>query len=138
MSRHPVEGVNQHPPNDISAIIPPGISMSNHMMTARLHKGPSALTYIWFYNQVRNHGPWDYKQLGGKYENFGNFHYGAVGTAAGISPGVLLRGAGVAQKFAGTNDPEWDSYEGPNSHWDDPKDQTWIRAGIDYAKRTGF
>ena len=77
MSRHPVEGVNQHPPYDISAIIPPGISMSNHMMTARLHKGPSALTYIWFYNQVRNHGPWDYKQLGGKYENFGNFHYGA-------------------------------------------------------------
>lgn len=138
MSRYPVSGVTPHPPYDISVITPPGVSLINNMMTARLHRGPSALTYWWFYNQVRNHGPWDFKQLGGKYENFGNFHYGAVGEAGGIPDEILLRGAGAAQKFAGTSDPKWNNYKGPNSHWDDPKDQTWIRAGIDYAKRTGF
>ena len=27
----------------------------------------------WFYNQVHNSGPWDYKQHGSTYEDFGNF-----------------------------------------------------------------
>jgi hypothetical protein len=62
------------------------------MMMARFHRGPSALTYSWFYQQVRRHGPWDYKQRGKGFESFGNFHYGAVGHAAGISDEVLLRG----------------------------------------------
>ncbi|WP_310793426.1 polymorphic toxin type 44 domain-containing protein [Enterobacter sp. R1(2018)] len=67
------------------------------MMMARFHRGPSALTYIWFYYQVRNHGPWDYKnQRGRKYAAFGNFNYGAVGAAAGIPDQILLRGAGAA------------------------------------------
>ena len=26
----------------------------------------------------------------------------------------------------------------PDPHGDDPTDQTWIRAGIDYAQRAGF
>lgn len=51
------------------------------MMMARFHRGPSALTYAWFYQQVRGHGPWDYKQHGRQFESFGNFHYGAVGHA---------------------------------------------------------
>ncbi len=54
------------------------------------------MTYIWFYQMVRNHGPWDYKQGRAEYANFGNFHYGAVGAAAGIPEGILLRGAGTA------------------------------------------
>ena len=108
-------------------------------MIARFHRGPSALTYIWFYNQVRNHGPWDYKnQSGRQYANFGNFNYGATGHAAGIADEILLRAAGVAQIFAGTSLPAFAQYPGPDAHGDDPVDQTWIRAGIDYAKRTGF
>lgn len=83
--------------------------------------------------------PWDYKnQLGRQYENFGNFHYGAVGIAAGIKPEILLRGAGIAQILAGTSSPDFENYQGPDPHGDDPTDQTWIRAGIDYAQRAGF
>lgn len=82
-------------PYDISSFSPPGVNIINNMMLARFHRGPSALTYEWFYQQVRLHGPWDYKtRIVRQYENFGNFHYGAVGTAAGISASILLRAAG--------------------------------------------
>jgi type VI secretion system secreted protein VgrG len=62
-----------------------------------------------FYNLVRGHGPWDYKQNAtlndfgtlnprpnppSAYEDFGNFNYGATGAALGLSPEVLLIGAG--------------------------------------------
>lgn len=70
--------------------------------------------------------------------NFGNFHYGAVGHAAGITDGVLLRAAGGAQILAGTSSADFADYPGPDSYGDDPEDQTWIRARIDYAKRAGF
>lgn len=36
------------------------------------------MTYVWFYQMVRNHGPWDFKQGRAQYANFGNFHFGAV------------------------------------------------------------
>lgn len=97
------------------------------------------MTFVWFYQMVRNGGPWDYKQGKRQYANFGNFHYGAVGAAAGISDGVLLRGAGVAQILAGTSNPtEFAQYHSGDSYGDDPVDQSWIRAGIDYARRSGF
>ena len=137
--RYPVSAVNPHLPYDISSFSPAGVSVVSNMMIARFHRGPSALTYLWFYKQVRGHGPWDYKnQLGRQYENFGNFHYGAVGIAAGIKPEILLRGAGIAQILAGTSSPDFENYQGRDPHGDDPTDQTWIRAGIDYAQRAGF
>lgn len=137
--RYPTLAASPHPPFDVSSFAPPGVNIINNMMMARFHRGPSALTYIWFYYQVRNHGPWDYKnQRGRKYAAFGNFNYGAVGAAAGIPDQILLRGAGAAQILAGTSRPEFADYPGPDSYGDDPEDQTWIRAGIDYAKRSGF
>lgn len=109
------------------------------MMMARFHRGPSALTYAWFYQQVRLHGPWDYKnQRGRQYANFGNFNYGAVGQAAGIPEEVLLRAAGWAQSRAGTSKPTYSDWHHTAPYGDDPDDQAWIRAGIDYAKRAGF
>lgn len=119
--------------------VPPGVSIVNNMMLSRLHGGPSALTYAWFYQQVRLHGPWDYKtRIGREYADFGNFNYGAVGTAAGIPEQLLLRAAGWAQSRSGNG-------EASNGHWydsspfgDDPNDQAWIKSGIEYAKTTGF
>lgn len=137
--RYPVIAVSPHPPYDLTSFAPPGVDIFNNMMMARFHRGPSALTYIWFYNQVRNHGPWDYKnKMGKQYANFGNFNYGATGHAAGITDAILLRAAGGAQILAGTSASEFIDYPGPDSYDDDPVDQTWIRAGIDYAKRAGF
>lgn len=60
-------------------------------------------TYYWFYQQVRNRGPWDYKQQDHNVANVGNFNYGASGYAAGIPEGTLYRGAGFAQGQAGTS-----------------------------------
>lgn len=37
------------------------------------------LNLLWFYDQVRSKGPWDYKRLNRAYEDFGNFNYGAAG-----------------------------------------------------------
>jgi hypothetical protein len=99
----------------------------------------------WFYNQVRNRGPWDYKQITtlsdfgtrnpSPYQDFGNFNYGATGAAAGIPQQVLLRAAGDAQIAAGTSQPGWGtptSLSGP--YGDDPQDQAMIMLGITYAQ----
>jgi hypothetical protein len=137
--RYPTLAASPHPPYDIASFTPPGVSLMNNMMIARFHKGPSTLTYAWFYNQVRKYGPWDYKfHRGSQFENFGNFHYGAVGHAAGIKEAVLLRAAGWAQSRAGTSKENFDVWYGHSPFGDDPNDQYWIRAGIDYAKRAGF
>ncbi|ASQ77418.1 hypothetical protein B1023_13640 [Enterobacter hormaechei] len=126
-------------PYNIASFAPPGVDVVSHMVIVRFHGGPSLMTYIWFYQMVRNHGPWDYKQGRAEYANFGNFHYGAVGAAAGIPEGILLRGAGTAQILAGTSDPdEFAKFQNNNNYGDDPVDQLWIRAGIDYARRSGF
>lgn len=70
---------------------------------------------------------------------YDNIHYGAVGAAAGIPEGILLRGAGTAQILAGTSNPvEFAKFQSDNNYGDDPVDQLWIRAGIDYARRAGF
>lgn len=123
----------------VSSFVPPGVNIIKNMMLARLHKGPSALTYAWFYSQVRNRGPWDYKFVSGRqYANFGNFNYGATGYAAGITEEVLLRAAGWAQIRAGTSQPAFDTWYGSSPYGDDPDDQYWIQAGIDYAKRAVF
>jgi hypothetical protein len=76
----------------------------------------------WFNNQVRSNGPWDYKQRNtrpSEFEPFGNFNYGATGTALGISANVLMRAAGWAQgksgnkgqgSFLGSRPPFGDDY----------------------------
>ncbi|MCL1127395.1 polymorphic toxin type 44 domain-containing protein [Shewanella surugensis] len=95
--------------------------------------------YVWFYEKVRNKGPWDFKKNGNRqFEDFGNFHYGAVGYAGGIPESVLLRAAGFAQSQAGTAKDHWGGWYQSAPFGDDPKDQTWIRKGIEYAKSRGY
>ena len=122
--------------------IPANVSISENMYTARRQKhmlqDGSAFLYSWFYNQVRNRGPWDYKQRSSRYEAFGNFNYGATGTAAGIPSSRLLRAAGMAQTAAGTSRPEFGSWWRDAPYGDDPRDQYWIEQGIAYARARGF
>ncbi|WP_312154943.1 polymorphic toxin type 44 domain-containing protein [Pseudomonas sp.] len=122
---------------------PPGVSMENNLKESKAQKehfknGGTAFLFSWFYKKVRNRGDWDYKQRGGQYASFGNFNYGAVGTAAGISAAVLLRAAGAAQTVAGTSQAEFDKWWAAAPYGDDPVDQAWIKAGIDYAKSQGY
>ncbi|GGU59868.1 hypothetical protein GCM10009504_16000 [Pseudomonas laurentiana] len=127
-----------HPPQ-----APNGASVDSNMETANLQKlyfknGGSAFLLSWFYSKVRNHGEWDYKQHGRKYEAFGNFNYGACGIAAGISESVLLRGAGWAQSRAGTSNALFGNWWEDSPYGDDPRDQEWIKAGIEYAQYSGY
>lgn len=67
------------------------------------------ITYIWFYQRVRNGGLKDYKQK-----------------------------AGAAQWKAGTSREEWGNFMQGPPFGDDPIDQFWIKQGIDYAKQHHF
>ena len=109
---------------------PPGVSCADNIREAEQHYNPK-----WFYDQVRNHGPWDYKQINSQYEAFGNFNYGATGYAFGFSNEILLRGAGWAQNRAGTNiNGNYGDWYGPAPFGDDPRDQQQIANGIDYYR----
>jgi len=114
----------------------------NNMAEARQHSYGRNMappqTYLWFYQKVRNGGSWDYKQKNRTWAEFGNFNYGATGTAAGIPENILLMAGGAAQWVAGTNDPKWGNmFFGP-PYGDDPNDQRAIREGIQYARQCGF
>lgn len=120
-------------------VAPPGVSIEANMRTAyqngqHFSRGGGAFRLSWFYMQVKNRGPWDFKQKGAQYESFGNFHYGAVGTAAGFSRETLLRAAGLAQSFAGTTRGDFGKWWADAPFGDDPRDQYWIERGIEYAK----
>ncbi|CAN7591582.1 polymorphic toxin type 44 domain-containing protein [Pseudoduganella sp. LjRoot289] len=113
---------------------PPGIDPAGNISNARHNPW-------WFRDQVRNGGPMDYKQRGALYQDFGNFNYGAVGTAVGFPSVTLAREAGRAQQAAGTSRPEWgkpgpilNPMAGIPPYGDDPEDQAWIQKGIDYCK----
>ncbi|MCX6620682.1 MAG: polymorphic toxin type 44 domain-containing protein, partial [Acidobacteria bacterium] len=110
---------------------------------------------VWFFNQVKNNAPWDYKQgdkgqrLPGDqsaYDNFGNFNYGATGAAIGIPETALLRFAGWAQQMAeaGTLDQigitatfvgQLITGSGQPPYGDDANDQGFIKQGIKYWRK---
>lgn len=109
---------------------PPGVSIHSNMCEAELHRGLGGLD--WFYSQVRLGGPWDYKQQGRQYADFGNFHYGAVGKALGLPESMLLRAAGWAQGQSGNSSPKFGNWWGQPPHGDDPQDQQMIKEGINF------
>lgn len=121
----------------------PGIGIvRNNMKDAYNHGEPRdmalPLTYYWFYQKVRNKGPWDYKQFDPYWAAFGNFNFGAAGYAAGIPAEILLMGAGWAQSRAKTSRPEWSTWYKNAPYGDDPQDQYWIKEGIKYAIENGY
>jgi RHS repeat-associated protein len=114
---------------------PPGVSIYDNIQEASNNWNP-----FWFRDQVQNGGKWDYKQIDPLYEDFGNFNYGASGTAFGFSDTRLLREAGRAQRKAGTSKPNWgdpgwllDPWGGTPPYGDDPADQFWIKRGINFC-----
>jgi hypothetical protein len=93
---------------------------------------------IAFKDMVDYGAPWDFKILGVQYENFGNYHYGWMGAAAGISEDTLLRAAGFVQCSNSGWFGEKTSlagvllgYGGTRYFGDDPKDAYWIKLGIE-------
>jgi RHS repeat-associated protein len=111
-------------------VAPAGADINSNIREARNRSG----AIVWFYLQVRNKGPWDYKQKGKAYQDFGNFNFGATGAALGISENILLRGAGWAQQRARTSRPEYGTWTEGAPYGDDPADQELIMQGIEYYK----
>ena len=101
-----------------------------------------------FYNQVRNHGPWDYKQAKNlndfgqiiphsPFEDFGNFNYGATSASLGLPLNVALRAAGYGGTKAATGST-WDAIKGalgPSPYGDDSHDQEMIINGYNFSKQ---
>jgi hypothetical protein len=88
----------------------------------------------WFVNQIRPYGPWDYKNTAlprGKYDEFGNFNFGATGSVLWPEE-TLLRGAGAlkAAVTGGKYGWPWGRYPYGNQ----PEKQEAIKRGIQYAK----
>lgn len=143
---------------DLNAMaVPPGVDLESNVAEASKHR--FALEPLWFYNQVKTNGPWDFKNKfkgdeGKKYVDFGNYHYGAVGRAAGVPEEVLERLAGwnkvyeESNKRAGKTDATWgDKAKRDVDFWraipsamgldldgsdDQPRDNWFIRKGIGY------
>ena len=98
---------------------------------------PNALE---FRDSVKNKGPWDYKQQGKQYEEFGNYNYGATGNSFGFTKSFLLQQAGEAQIAAGTSQPDWIRKTRGNllpPYGDDPRDQEMIKRCNEYSKNGG-
>ncbi|MFA0813730.1 RHS repeat-associated core domain-containing protein [Microbulbifer epialgicus] len=112
---------------------PPGTNINSNMQLADDKWDP-----FWFYDQVRNKGPWDYKQKGRKYEDFGNFNFGATGSAFGFPQSVLQRGAGWANQKADPTRKNLGSPWGWYPYGDDPSDQEQIEKGSNYCECMGY
>ena len=87
----------------------------------------------WFRDMVTDGGLWDYKRLDPALEDFGNWHYGFIGSEVGIHPQILLRAAGYNQmgkeKLYDVRNGQWtDTW--PSTYGDFPRDQDWIKRGI--------
>ncbi|MFL6603178.1 MAG: polymorphic toxin type 44 domain-containing protein [Steroidobacteraceae bacterium] len=91
---------------------------------------------LWFRDQVRQHGRWDYKRLDTKNPQFdydGNFNYGATGAALGLPLEGLLRAAGMEKlrnrRGAG---PENGTPSGDWPYGNEPDKQRAIEDGYVY------
>jgi hypothetical protein len=109
---------------------------NNILQTKEMAKTPLPVKMLWFRDMVGNKQPWDFKQQNSIYEDYGNYHYGAIGAALGIPDEVLLRAAGWASLSADpARQDTWGHYLGFAPYGDDPKDQEWIIKGINYYKQ---
>jgi hypothetical protein len=95
---------------------------------------PLAQRLMLLYKFTKNGSLLDFKQEGAQYQDYGNFVFGAVGSAMDIDDAILLRGAGWAQIKAGTSNEEWGTYYGLAPYGDDPHDQLMIQYGINYYR----
>lgn len=131
-----------------SGPIPPGFDANANIDLAKQYAASHTPGEVldWFNHMARNnkdgHLPqsvsWDFKQIDPRYADFGNFWYGFIGKAVGISDAALKIAAGVAQgKANGLSDSGavWRTLTAPE-YGDNPGDQAQIQSGINAAATT--
>jgi SPP1 gp7 family putative phage head morphogenesis protein len=90
--------------------------------------------YKWMYRNFQTGGKYDIKNGDPAKEHAGNFNYGAMGAAAGLSDVELKAGAGFQQVKDGTSSPTF-FYPQSWSYGDDPVDQKYITDGINWYNK---
>ncbi|HVW75219.1 MAG TPA: polymorphic toxin type 44 domain-containing protein [Rhizomicrobium sp.] len=118
-------------------VAPPGVDVNKNIQRAEktipdpgLSTRPQA--YGLMFQLFPDGHEMDYKTQGDQYRDFGNFNYGAFGSALGLSPYELHTGAGIQQMRSGTWSP---SYGLPGLFppaGDNPRDYEMIDEGIQY------
>lgn len=80
---------------------------------------------------------WDFKSVNPAWDDFGNFHYGYVGTGIGYSNSFLMRAAGYVywRDHPGTRGNFGDPYKGTGNYGEPPEKAAMIQKGIDARKK---
>lgn len=96
----------------------------------------------WFKSMVTHKAEWDYKRINLKYEDFGNFNYGATGAAIAFDLVTLHSEAGKVQAVPPGGKPDSWGYpagrlfgSGKYPYGDEPKDAVQTAAGFNYYIR---
>lgn len=137
---HPCKHVN-YSGGTFPLCVPEGVNLDANVRQAKLWRLiPYHLKHLWFANQVREGGVWDYKRAGYEYADFGNFHYGVIGAALGYSEYTLLVAGGAVQqatntkaKLQGRRTVETDgTLLITPPYGDTAEDQYWVSQGYQY------
>lgn len=122
-------------------VAPPGANVDDNMQRAQqiqdaLGGGmlPSDPAHGIMVNWFAPGQEMDYKQHGNQYRDFGNFNYGAVGTALGMTPYELHGAAGVVQMEQKHWDPSYGMPFISGNSGDNQQDYDQIEKGIAYAR----
>jgi len=93
----------------------------------------SARFQSWAQNVCCWNSAWGYQSQGAQYDDFGNFNYGATGTALGLSSSELLIAAGIVKNFNYWSKGESNPYSN-QPLTNDPHKMDMIVQGIKFAK----
>ena len=90
---------------------PPDVYIDGNIRRAEQHRPAGPITAYdaanWFKSMVTHKAEWDYKRIDRvKYEDFGNFNYGATGAAVGFGLVTLHSEAGKVQAVPPGGKPE--------------------------------
>lgn len=128
-------------PEPALPVAPPGVSVDDNMLRARqiqeaLSGGmlPSDPSYGMMAHWFSPGHEMDYKQHGEQYRDFGNFNYGAVGSALGLTPYMLHGAAGVVQMMQKHWDPKYGVPFISGDSGDNRRDYDQITQGVAYER----
>lgn len=125
---------------DLPVEAPPEVDIHDDLDLAEQQRYFNADDPHWFQRQTAAGGQWDPMRWGKPFEEFGFFHLGLVGRAAGIPAGVLLRmeGSRHAQAHGASperGDPGNGMWGGKAPFGNDPKRHASMQKGIDHYEK---
>jgi RHS repeat-associated protein len=114
---------------------PSGYDLAADICEARRHRGD----FLWLYNNFKDYSKGDPKRKGKHFEDYGNWRFGVIASAAGFPSLAQDIGAGIYQARDGRTRPDW-LWPFPDviipfllpPFGDDPHDQVMIGLGQVY------